>query len=119
MKLLDTLAARINKKSGVSDEELSAQLLHTRKALLVGTFYARVLTVAKSGESRTIGLAYKLKNRLIPIDNPVILKLAGCTKTGRIHGGGMDMLFYAQYNLFLSVCPDKDYTKFMPSYNNF
>lgn len=97
------------------------ELTRIKNALLKGRFYCGVDRVSKSGESRTIRLAYIYKNRLRKITDPYILKLAGCDKNGRIHGGGMDMLFKAQYNLFQNLhrsYKEAHYQKRMPSYNN-
>ena len=97
------------------------QLTHIKNALTGGRYYTRVETVSKSGMSRTIAIAYTYRNRLIHICDKLILELAGVDKNGRIGGCGMDMLFAAQYNLFISLHGNRNrahYQKRMARYNS-
>lgn len=97
------------------------QLTHIKNALTGRRYYTRVETVSKSGMSRTIAIAYAHRNRLIHICDKLILDLAGVDKNGRIGGGGMDMLFAAQYNLFHSLHGNGNrahYQKRMARYNS-
>jgi len=91
-------------------------LNHLKTALLNGDYYTRVDKVSASGMSRTISIGFIRKNKLRKVDD-FIMKLAGCDKNGRIGGCGMDMLFAAQYNLFLKLCPNHRYQSAMKSYN--
>lgn len=93
------------------------QLTDLRKALLGGRLYYRVASVSKSGMSRTLEIAYIKQNRLIRVQDPFLLKLAGCDKNGRIGGCGMDMIFHSQYTLFANLCPGMRYQDKMPRYN--
>ena len=79
------------------------ELTRIKKALYKGNFYMRVDSVSKSGMSRKIQFAYTYKNKIVSVSNKHILKLAGCAKDGRISGCGMDMLFHAQYTLFINL----------------
>ena len=76
---------------------------------------------SKSGMSRTIKLAYIYNNKLKTINDPLLLELAGVDKNGRIGGCGMDMLFHAQYNLFINLHrthKEAHYQKRMARYND-
>lgn len=97
--------------------EFANELNEWKKALLHGRFYCRVISVSKSGMSRRIELAYMKNNKLTHASSD-ILKLAGCTKDGRISGCGMDMLFAAQYALFCALCPKMRYQDKMKRYND-
>ena len=97
------------------------ELTLLRNALLRGRFYVGVDSVSKSGMSRTLTLAYCYKNQINKVWNPLVLGLAGCNPSGRIAGGGMDMCFAAQYNLFCSLFrsyKEAHYQKRMPTYNS-
>ena len=90
------------------------------KAMKTGRFYAGVKSVSRSGMSRKIKLAYIIRNKLFHIQNPLILKLAGVDKNGRINGCGMDMLYHAQYNLFQALHKSYEQAKYqtrMKTYN--
>ncbi len=87
-----------------------------KRALLDGRFYIRVDSVAKSGMSRTISIAYIDDNKLHHVQDE-IYKLAGCNSQRRISGCGMDMLFAAQYNLWHHLCSELPYQQ-MPRYNS-
>jgi len=97
-------------------------LTKIKNALLNGRFYASVQSVSRSGMSRTIKLGYIYKNRMHIIRDKFILSLAGCNAKGSISGCGMDMLFHAQYNLFINLHSNykrANYAKRMKEYNNF
>jgi len=97
-------------------------LTKIKNALLNGRFYASVQSVSRSGMSRTIKLGYIYKNRMHIIKDKFILSLAGCNAKGSISGCGMDMLFHAQYNLFINLhnnYKEAHYQKRMKQYNNF
>jgi hypothetical protein len=101
---------------------MAKELTKIKNAMLSGKFYAGVISVSRSGMSRKIKLAYIYKNRLVNIGNPNILKLAGVSPNGSISGCGMDMLFKAQYNLFVTLCGGYKrarYSERMKQYNNF
>lgn len=89
------------------------ELVAVKKALLQGQLFMRVDAVARSGLSRTISINYGKSKTPLP---SFIYKLAGCTPARRISGGGMDMLFAAQYNLFTTLCPNHKYQDSMPNY---
>ena len=97
------------------------ELTQIKNALLKGRYYTGVQTVSKSGMSRTIKLAYIYNNKLKTINDPLLLELAGVDKNGRIGGCGMDMLFHAQYNLFINLHrthKEAHYQKRMARYND-
>jgi len=97
-------------------------LTKIKNALLNGRFYASVQSVSRSGMNRTIKLGYIYKNRMYIIRDKFILSLAGCNAKGSINGSGMDMLFQAQYNLFINLhnnYKEAHYEKRMKQYNNF
>tara|TARA_R100000388_G_scaffold31667_4_gene24793 strand:+ start:914 stop:1327 length:414 start_codon:yes stop_codon:yes gene_type:complete len=97
-------------------------LTNIKNALLKGRFYASVVSVSKSGMSRKIKLGYIYKNKLHIIRDKQILSLAGVNANGSISGCGMDMLFQAQYNLFINLhnnYKEAHYQKRMQQYNNF
>jgi len=98
---------------------LTKELQLVRLSLLRGRFYASVVKRSRSGMSKTLKIAYVYRNEIHLILDPDILRLAGMSKKGSISGSGLCLRYAAQYNLFLSVCPDKDYTKFMPHFNDF
>ena len=93
------------------------ELLAVREALLTGTYYTCVDSVAKSGMSRTIRIKY-IKDNVLHNVTDAVYRLAGCDKNRRISGCGMDMLFHAQYNLFVQLCPDLRYQSDMQRYNS-
>lgn len=93
------------------------ELKAVRKALLSGRYYTGVESVASSGMSRIIKIAYIADNKLHGVGDD-IYKLAGCDKNHRISGCGMDMLFAAQYNLFRALCPEMRYQNKMQRYNS-
>lgn len=103
-----------NRAEYVADN--ARNLNHLKTALLNGSYYTRVDRVSASGMSRVISIAFIRKNKLQKVDD-FVMHLAGCDKNGRIGGCGMDMLFAAQYNLFLKLCPNHRYQKSMASYN--
>ena len=97
-------------------------LTKIKNALLNGRFYASVQSVSRSGMSRKIKLGYIYKNKMHIIRNKQILSMAGCNSKGSISGCGMDMLFQAQYNLFINLhnnYKEAHYQKRMKQYNNF
>jgi len=116
-KYINDLAAKINTSSWLSNEALAEQLQLLKVALLKGKYYTRVDTVSKSGMSRTIEIATISNNSLHHVTNEDILKLATIGKNGRISGCGMDMLFHAQYCLFVTLCPKHRYQDSMRRYN--
>ena len=126
-KHIQNLATELTKKEEPRYKELSniyfrEELTRIKNAMLSGKFYAGVISVSRSGMSRKIKLAYIYKNRLINISNPNILKLAGVSPNGSISGCGMDMLFHAQYTLFINLHgSDKKarYSERMKQYNNY
>lgn len=106
----------------VNDRTTDAYLIKVKKelrqALLKGRYYTRVVKVAESGMSRKIEIGYIKNNVLYKMYRPEILEMAGISKTGRIDECGMDMLFEAQYNLFLSLFGKKKrYQTDMKRYN--
>ena len=94
-------------------------LTNLKFALLNGRYYTSVESVAASGMSRVIKIAYIKNNRLHQVHDSQILRLAGCDKNGRISGCGMDMLFSAQYDLFHALCPKHRYQSAMKQYNSY
>lgn len=125
-KHIENLARNINSEKGTKYEQLrfdylTQELYRIKNALLNGNFYAGVISVSRSGMSRKIKLAYTYKNKLIRISQPEILKLAGVSAKGSIGGCGMDMLFHAQYTLFMNLHTSykrANYSKRMKQYNN-
>ena len=112
-------SARSNYPQGV--ESFAEDLEHIKRALLNGTFYVKVDSVASSGMSRVLILGYIRNNKFIRIWHPLILNLAGCNKDGRIGGCGMDMCFHAQYTLFHNLHTNYKqarYQKRMARYNS-
>ena len=93
------------------------ELLAVRQALLNGRYYTFVESVAKSGMSRIIKIKYISNNKLHGVSD-LVYTIAGCDKNRRISGCGMDMLFSAQYNLFVTLCPEFKYQNDMPRYNS-
>lgn len=120
-KHLMDLAENIAKKDGYTSVAwIYNQLAGLKKAMLNGKYYTRVDSVSKSGASRIISIAYIEKDELHHITHPGILYLAGCDSKGRIRGCGMDMLFAAQYNLFIQLHKSykgAHYQKRMKEYN--
>lgn len=92
------------------------ELKAVRKALLTGKYYTCVESVSSSGMSRVIKIRYIDNNTLHGVSDE-IYQLAGCDKSHRISGCGMDMLFAAQYNLFVTLCPNLRYQDKMQRYN--
>ena len=118
---LDGEKERIGEHTESTAKLYREQLTHIKNALTGGKYYTRVETVSKSGMSRTIAIAYTYRNRLIHICDKLILDLAGVDKNGRIGGCGMDMLFAAQCNLFISLHGSykrAHYQKRMARYNS-
>ncbi len=119
----------VKKSSFWTDKDLdqlttwNAKILTSIKnALLNGRFYASVQSVSRGGMSRKIKLGYIYKNKFHIIRDKFILSLAGCNAKGSISGSGMDMLFQAQYNLFINLhnnYKEARYQKRMKQYNNF
>lgn len=95
---------------------LQDHLVYVRNAILKGRFYIGVRSVAKSGMSRTLAMAFVDKYGVLQEVWPAVYHLAGCDKNNRIKGCGMDMLFAAQYNLFQTLCPNMKYQDKMPRY---
>jgi len=93
------------------------ELLNIKEALLKGRYYTGVKTVSRNGMSRTIIMGYIKHNKFHKIHNLEIKKLATVNKNDRIRGCGMDMLFAAQYNLFVTLCPNHKYQTSMKPYN--
>ena len=93
-------------------------LLDVRQALLKGRLYIGVRSVAKSGMSRVLAMAYVDKYGDLMEVWPAVYSLAGCDKNKRIRGGNMDMRFAAQYDLFKALCPNLRYQDKMPRYNH-
>jgi hypothetical protein len=125
-KHIEKLAQKINNEKGTEYEQmrldyLTQELTLIKNALFNGNFYAGVVSVSRSGMSRKIKLAYTYTNKLIRISQPEILKLAGVGINGSIPGGGMDMLFHAQYTLFMNLHTSykrANYQRRMKQYNN-
>lgn len=92
------------------------ELQNVKNAILKGRLYLGVDSVSSSGMSRTIVIKY-IKNNHLHAVSDLIYQLAGCDKNRRIRGCGMDMLFAAQYNLFVTLCPRLRYQDRMPRYN--
>lgn len=105
-----------NNKSAWVDDYIQ-HMEDVRKALITGKYYTCVDTVSQSGMSRVIKIKYIKNNKLHNVPN-FIYKLAGCDKNRRISGCGMDMLFAAQYNLFVTLCPKLPYQTKMKRYND-
>jgi len=97
-------------------ESYVKELKAVRKALLNGKYYTCVESVSSSGMSRIIKICYIDNNTLYGVSDE-IYQLAGCDKNHRISGCGMDMLFAAQYNLFVTLCPNMRYQDKMKRYN--
>ena len=95
---------------------LQDHLIDVRKAILKGRFYIGVRSVAKSGASRVLTMAFVDKHGELQEVWPAVYNLAGCDKNKRIKGGGMDMCFAAHYNLFHTLCPNMRYQDKMPRY---
>jgi len=112
LKLAINISEDVTKISYIYQE-----LLNIKNSLLKGTYYTGVKTVSRSGMSRTIFMGYIKNNKFYKIYNPEIKKLAGVNKYDRIQGVGMDMLFAAQYNLFIKLCPNHKYQTSMKQYN--
>lgn len=93
---------------------LQDHLIDVRKAILKGRFYIGVRSVAKSGESRVLSMAFVDKYGELQEVWPAVYHLAGCDKNKRIRGCGTDMRFAAQYNLFQTLCPKMRYQDKMP-----
>ena len=93
------------------------ELKEVKQALLKGRLYLGVESVSASGMSRIIKIKYIKDNQLHGVSD-LIYKLAGCDKNRRIKGCGMDMLFSAQYNLFVTLCPKMRYQDKMSRYND-
>ena len=73
------------------------------EALKKGTLIIHLVSVSRTRESRKLKF-YMMKNdRLINLNREDIFIMAGCNKTGRIKGCGMDMLLHAQDRLWVSL----------------
>ena len=119
IKYLWNLAKKLElKENWRSAEVLYKVLIDLKQALLKGNYYTMVTSVARSGMSRIIIIGYIKNNKWHRITTPTILNLAAVDKNGRIHGCGMDMLFVAQYNLFIKLCPNHRYQNSMPNYKS-
>ena len=97
------------------------ELTRIKNALLKGNYYTGVVSVSRSGMSRRIKLAYTYKNKLRVIRDKYILSLAGVSENGNISGCGMDMLFHAQYTLFIKLhrnYKQANYQKRLKEYKN-
>ena len=85
-----------------------------KRALKANKIWATVHTVSKSGMSRTISLYIVNKGNIVCLDW-AFGKIYGDSITKdrevRINGCGMDMLFEANYRLFVTCCPR---TKYQP-----
>ena len=118
MKHIYELAKTLYESRGDIHSVASLQdhLTYVRNALLKGRFYIGVRSVAKSGSSRVLAMAFVDKNGVIQEVWPAVYSLAGCDKKNRIRGSGMNMLFAAQYNLFQTLCPNLRYQEKLPRY---
>lgn len=118
MKHIHELAKSLSESSPDvrSVASLQDHLIDVRKAILKGRFYMGVRSVSKSGASRVLTMAFVDKTEVIQEVWPAVYSLAGCDKNKRIKGGGMDMCFAAQYNLFQYLCPKMRYQDKMPRY---
>ena len=85
---------------------VAEQLTKVKKALLTGKYYTRVESVSKSGMSRIISIKIIDNGELVPVPD-YVYKMAGCDCNDRICGCGMDMLFAAQYNIFVTLTDRK------------
>ena len=103
-----------NRESYIKDNYKA--LTKIKNALLKGNYYTRVDSVSRSGMSRKIVIKIIIGGKLLGVDD-FVYKLAGCNKNGSISGCGMDMLFAAQYNLFMAICPNHKYQDAMKGYN--
>ena len=104
----------------ISAESYAHILENIKRAMLSGNFYIGVFKVSHSGMSRTLAMGYMHGGKLWAINDPHILKLAGCDRNGRIGGCGMDMLFHAQHTLFHNLHANYKqarYQKRMAQYN--
>lgn len=117
-KYIKKLAADINTSTWLSNEAVEEQLIDLKKGLLRGKYYTRVDSVDRSGMSRTISIATLNNGSINHVTNTDILALASISKSGRISGCGMDMLFAAQYSLFQYLCPNHRYQDAMTRYND-
>ena len=97
---------------------LQDHLLNVRQAILKGRFYIGVRSVAKSGMSRVLAMAFVDKGGLLQEVWPVVYSLSGCDKNNRIRGCNMDMCFVAQYELFQTLCPNTWHKEKMPRYKH-
>ena len=92
--------------------EVMRLLPAVRRALRANKIWATVHTVSKSGMRRTISLYMVNKGEIICLDW-AFGKIFGDSITKnqevRINGCGMDMLFEANYRLFLACCPGVAY----------
>ena len=107
---------KIAAKHGNTDEVIR-HLMEVRRALLSGNLYMRVVSVNRMGTSRKVVIKYLYRGKMYNVFNYVYL-LAGCNSNQVISGGGMDMLFQCQYNLFLKLCPRHKYQVSMPPYRD-
>lgn len=114
MNKIKELAKKIAKSDQYISEEYAERVLtEVLEALKEGRYYTSVVSVAKSGMSRVIKIAYVKDDELNKAPH-FVYKLAGTNNAHRISGCGMDMLFAAQYNLWCALT-DEPYQK-MPSY---
>lgn len=98
-------------------EMVEQELGDLLQAMKEGRYYTRVESVAKSGLSRIISIAYVKDNEIHGVPD-YVYKMAGCDKNRRIKGCGMDMLFAAQHNLWYNLT-DEAYQDNMARYKDF
>ena len=119
MKHIYALAKEIYESNPTNNPPLASlqdHFMEVRKALLQGRLYIGVRSVAKSGMSRTLAIAFVDKYGDLYEVWPAVYRMAGCDKNNRIRGGNTNMLFAAQYNLFQELCPKMKYQDKMPRY---
>ena len=105
-----------SKSFPMGTEAFADHLTELRKALIDGRFWIDVVSVSRSGMSRTLKAGYIKGNSFYRVRHPLVWRLLSCDKNGRIGGCGMDMMFAAQYNLWRTLCPKRPYQG-MPHYN--
>ena len=109
---------RAHSKKGIDPEYLKREMIALREALLEGRYWSRIDSVARSGMSCKIIVAYAYlfeERILIRRVYNELLCIVGFSKDGRVSDCGMDEV---QYSLFQLLCPDKRYQLDMPEYNS-
>ena len=105
---------RINKEKYYSIEDLIADIQTYINAVKSGRILYDVITVSKSGMSRTIRITscekeksgknrhyYRQYQRMLGVLGETVV---GYSYTIRVHGCGMNMLFSTNYNLMHTFC---------------